>query len=75
LICVHGNRFIEWAAMKALSIKPGEKLNVPAADVQAIVDATVSKVIATVKAMYPDSYPVSLFNNLTKCRALATVIW
>jgi hypothetical protein len=71
LICVHGNRFIEWAAMKALSIKPGDTFNAPDPTVQQIVDSAASNVIAAVRKNYPDSYPASLFKNLTKCRSLA----
>lgn len=74
LVCIHGNRFIEWAAMRALAIQPGEKFNMPDASVVKIVDATVANVIEAVKAVYPDSYPASLFKNLTKCRNLATVV-
>ncbi len=71
LICVHGNRFIEWAAMKALSVKPGEVFDTPDETVQGIVGSAASAVIAAVKEKYPDSYPASLFKNLTKCRSLA----
>jgi hypothetical protein len=71
LICVHGNRFIEWAVMKALSIKPGDTFNASELAVQQIVDSTALKVIAAVRNNYPDSYPASLFKNLTKCRSLA----
>jgi len=71
LICVHGNRFIEWAAMKALSIKAGEAFSAPDQTVQQIVDSAASNVIAAVRKNYPDSYPASLFKNLTKCRSLA----
>jgi AIPR protein len=71
LICVHGNRFIEWAVMKALSIKPGDTFNASEQAVQQIVDSTALKVIAAVRNNYPDSYPASLFKNLTKCRSLA----
>lgn len=74
LICVHGNRFVEWAAMKALSTKPGEQFNKSPAEVRQIVETTVARVIAVVKATYPDSYPASLFKNLTKCRLLALAL-
>jgi hypothetical protein len=74
LICIHGNRFIQWAAMQGLGLKPGAKFAPHAATVQAIVDGVVPKVIAAVKAKYPDSYPASLFKNLTKCRALAAAV-
>jgi hypothetical protein len=74
LICIHGNRFIEWASMQALALKPGDKYSAVAGNVQQIVDATTSKVIAAVKANFQDSYPASLFKNLTKCRTLAAAL-
>ena len=71
LICVHGNRFIQWAAMKALALKPGESFDKVAAAVPEIVQKTVPRAIAQVKTDYPESYPASLFKNLAKCRALS----
>jgi hypothetical protein len=74
LICIHGNRFIEWASMRTLELKPGDKYSAHASKVQSTVDDAVLKVIAAVKAQYPDSYPASLFKNLTKCRSLANAV-
>jgi len=70
LVCVHGNRFIEWAAMQALSQTSGSS----PLHVQQIVDSTIVQVIGAVKANFADSYPASLFKNATKCRALAANI-
>lgn len=70
LICVHGNRFIEWAAMQALSQANGSS----PPNLQQIVDSTILKVIGAVRSSYADSYPASLFKNATKCRALAASI-
>lgn len=72
LICVHGNRFIQWATLRALNIKAGDPFSDVADKVPDAVSATVEKVIANVKSDYADSYPASLFKNLGKCRALAT---
>jgi hypothetical protein len=72
LVCVHGNRFIQWGALKVLDLKAGDSFANVAGAVPGIVDATVAKVVAGVKADYADSYPASLFKNLGKCRALAT---
>ena len=74
MICSHGNRFIAWAAIRAISLKPAEHFDLPEGVIDNLVDETVSKTIVAVKAQYPDSYPASLFKNLTKCRALAKVI-
>lgn len=71
LICVHGNRFIQWAAIRALGMKAGDPFSSVAANVPQIVALTVEKVTAAVKANYADSYPASLFKNLGKCRLLA----
>ena len=71
LICVHGNRFIQWATLRALGMKPGDPFASVVAKVPDAVAATVECVIANVKADYADSYPASLFKNLGKCRALA----
>lgn len=71
LVCVHGNRFIQWAAMKTLGIKQGDSYATVAARVATVVEATVEKAIAAVKTDYSDSYPASLFKNLGKCRNLA----
>lgn len=74
LVCVHGNRFIQWASLKAL----GFTATTPFADVDgnvsSAVASTVGNVVASVKAHYSDSYPASLFKNLGKCRALATKV-
>lgn len=74
LICVHGNRFIQWATLRALGMKVGDSYANVAAKVPEVVAATIDKVIAGVKADYADSYPASLFKNLGKCRALADKI-
>ncbi|MGO9989316.1 MAG: AIPR family protein [Steroidobacteraceae bacterium] len=74
LVCVHGNRFIQWAALKALGMKPADLFENVAATVPQLVHSTVATVVAAVKAEYLDSYPASLFKNLGKCRKLATHI-
>jgi hypothetical protein len=67
LICVHGNRFIEWKAMQELT--GGGNV-----DPMDVVQRAVANTIAGVKAHYPDSYPASLFKNLAKCKMLATKV-
>jgi hypothetical protein len=74
LVCVHGNRFIEWASLRALGMKPGELFANFASAVPNAVQKTVAAVVTGVKASYADSYPASLFKNLGKCRALAAKI-
>ena len=72
LVCVHGNRFIQWASLKALDLKSGDTYMTVAETVPAVVAATAAKVVAAVKVNYSDSYPASLFKNLGKCKALAS---
>jgi len=46
----------------------------PAKTIEEVVGETIAKVVAAVKANYGDSYPASLFKNLTKCKVLAAAI-
>jgi hypothetical protein len=71
LVCVHGNRFIQWASLKALNMAPGDSFEKVSPQVPAIVQSTVAGVVSAVKTDYADSYPASLFKNLGKCRKLA----
>lgn len=74
LVCIHGNRFIQWGALRALGVKPGDSFAPLAKDVPGAVSTTVAAVVSAVRTKYPDSYPASLFKNLAKCRALAAKI-
>jgi AIPR protein len=71
LVCVHGNRFIEWASMKALGVTPSSSFEAISSAIPTVVESVVTKVVAGVKADYADSYPASLFKNLGKCKAIA----
>lgn len=72
LICVHGNRFIQWAVFQSVGMKQGDPFSGVGTKIPAAVDAAVTKTIALVKSDYPDAYPASLFKNLAKCRLLAS---
>ncbi|MDM0083160.1 AIPR family protein [Variovorax sp. J31P179] len=72
LVCVHGNRFIEWAALKTLGISSSQPFASVEAKVPEVVAATVACLVAAVKANYADSYPASLFKNLGKCKVIAS---
>ena len=74
LICVHGNRFIQWAVLRELKIRPGVQFSSISDDVREVVLVVVGKVISSVMAHYAESYPASLFKNLGKCRALAKYV-
>jgi hypothetical protein len=71
LICVHGNRFIQWAALRRLEYASSKPFSRSEGEVQAAVQATIERVIDLVKSDFADSYPASLFKNLAKCKALA----
>ena len=72
LICVHGNRFIEWVVLNALGLASGKPFAPVEGQIPALVETTIVKLLAAVKVDYADSYPASLFKNLGKCRVLAT---
>jgi hypothetical protein len=72
LICVHGNRFIQWAVLQSVQMKSGTAYSSVAAKIPAAVTDAVSQIIALVRSTYPDAYPASLFKNLAKCRMLAS---
>ena len=74
LICVHGNRFIEWASLRTLGYVISQPFTKIEDEVWAAVQATIEKVIGLVKADFAESYPASLFKNLAKCKALAANI-
>lgn len=74
LICVHGNRFIQWAALRMLGYAVAYPLSKSEVEVLEAVDATVAKVIELVKSNFADAYPASLFKNLAKCKTLASKI-
>lgn len=74
LICVHGNRFIQWTALRRLEIKPGFKVENLQEDIPSLVEKTIKEVIGVVKEQYADAYPASLFKNLKKCRLLAEAL-
>jgi hypothetical protein len=74
LVCVHGNRFIQWAALRSLGMSPSDSFASFEPKVQGTVQQTVARVVSVVKSNYADSYPASLFKNLAKCRNLAKLL-
>jgi len=74
LICVHGNRFIQWGVMRLLEFEIGDKYDEVAESIKDATKAVSSSVIAEVQSKYPESYPASLFKNLAKCRILADAL-
>ncbi|WP_063900611.1 AIPR family protein [Burkholderia ubonensis] len=74
LICVHGNRFIEWAVLNALASKTGHSVATASQKASALVHGIVEQLIQAVKLKYPDAYPASLFKNMSKCKVLAGMV-
>lgn len=75
LICIHGNRFIEWGVMSTLGLGPNDKFEMLEDRVPELVDEIVKRTISVVKDAFADSYPASLFKNLTKCKVLAVSLF
>lgn len=74
LICVHGNRFIEWVVMQQLQLSDTNRFDALEPSIPTLVQDAVTRTIAAVKAKFADSYPASLFKNLSKCRVLANEV-
>lgn len=72
LICIHGNRFIEWAVMQQLGLSETIRFATLESSIPALVHEAVVRTIGAVKGEFAESYPASLFKNLSKCRVLAT---
>lgn len=73
LICVHGNRFIEWIVMQELGLSDTNRFAALDHSIPARVQDAVARTIGAVKTEFADSYPASLFKNLSKCRTLAAM--
>lgn len=72
LICVHGNRFIQWGALRLLANGAGgiaDALN--PVHVEKAVGEALGRTLESVRTHFSDAYPASLFKNLAKCRVLA----
>ncbi len=74
LICVHGNRFIQWVTMRRLSSNE----QIIFSDIENIIQYTVEQsildVIRLVQGLFPEAYPASLFKNQKKCKEVASVL-
>jgi hypothetical protein len=75
LICIHGNRFIQWASLRLMGFKLGDPFANVANKTTNSVAEIIKKVTDGVKVDYSDSYPASLFKNVGKCKALAKKIF
>ena len=71
LICVHGNRFIQWKVFRKFQINKDFRFDQIKSEIESAVNECVNVVIDSVKIDFPDSYPASLFKNSTKCRELS----
>ena len=74
LICVHGNRFVQWASMQRIKAANSVLSNLDQKHVATVVADIVQATVNAYKTQYPDSYPASLFKNLKKCQFLAAAI-
>jgi hypothetical protein len=69
LIAVHGNRIVAWLVERDLDGKDPTK-----EEVKASTQKNLALVTEAVGALYSESYPASLFKNLSKCRQLVVHI-
>jgi hypothetical protein len=76
MIVVHGNRFILHHVYRLLDLT---RFDDPAFDMSAIVKSVpsltnkcVESIIKQVQAIFPASYPNSLFKNATKCKQMSS---
>jgi hypothetical protein len=74
LLCVHGNRFAEWATFQSLGVSAGKTFIEVEASVPSVTEDVLAQMVKIVKSQYPDAYPASLFKNLAKCRVLAQLM-
>lgn len=73
LICVHGNRFIQWLVFRDLDASESTVASSAADRIPGLVAAAIDRLCAAVKMAHADAYPASLFKNLSKCKGLADI--
>jgi hypothetical protein len=73
-VCIHGNRFIQWSVIKSLEIKLESDDNKILSSIKQIVPQNIKRIIEAVKRDFSDSYPASLFKNLSKCKELDRIV-
>jgi hypothetical protein len=71
LICIHGNRFIQWLVFQKLKINTQTKFSEVEKQIAPTTKGALDAVISEVQNTYSDSYPASLFKNAAKCKAIS----
>ena len=74
LICVHGNRFIQWVTMRRLSFNEQIIFSDIENTIQDTVERSILDVIGLVQDLFPEAYPASLFKNQKKCKEIASAL-
>lgn len=71
LICVHGNRFIQWATMQRLDHKQENAYEKLLPSIPELTINTMKEIINYTNEHLSDSYPASLFKSIGKCKLIA----
>ena len=73
LVCIHGNRFIEYCYLQKFISKEGfnsQIMNIDALseEVETTIDGKINKICNVLNELFTDSYPANVFKNTSKCR-------
>lgn len=73
LVCIHGNRFIEYCYLRLFISKDGFLSRVMDMDtfgeeIETTLGEKISKISDVLNELYVDSYPANVFKNTSKCR-------
>lgn len=75
LVCIHGNRFIEYCYLQHFISKDGFLSQIMDIDmlneeIETIIGEKISKITDVLNKLYVDSYPANVFKNTSKCRKI-----
>ena len=73
LVCIHGNRFIEYCYLQQFISKDGfysQVMNIDTLgeEIEATLGEKISKSSNILNELFADSYPANVFKNTSKCR-------
>jgi len=74
LVCVHGNRWIQWLVFKRFKEEGNLTAEHVSLSVYHVTIAAAEDAIRLVFELYPDSYPANIFKNTGKCKEMASHI-
>ena len=73
LVCIHGNRFIEYCYLQQFISKEGfcsQIMNIDtlSEEIETTIGEKISKISNVLNELFVDSYPANVFKNTSKCR-------